>query len=79
MYKKNYFLLPLPPDTLEIVQISFSMLTLTTKIISTHQKNVTTSQIIEGDMEDSQRFRMPCFVQVRGRGRGRAAEADTQE
>lgn len=51
-------------ETLEIVQISFSLLTLTTKIISTHQKNITTSQVINGDMEDSQRFRMPCFVQI---------------
>ncbi|XP_071543041.1 XK-related protein 6 isoform X2 [Panulirus ornatus] len=51
-------------ETIEVVQVSFSLLSLASTVISTYQKNVTTSQIISGDMEDHKRFRMPFFVQI---------------
>lgn len=51
-------------ETMEAVQISFSMLSLSSKVISTYQKSITTQQIIDGDLEDSERFRLPCCVQV---------------
>ncbi|XP_045581211.2 XK-related protein 6 [Procambarus clarkii] len=51
-------------ETIEVAQLSFSLLTLAMKIISTYQKNVTTQQIINGDMEDNQQFKLPCCIQI---------------
>lgn len=53
---------------LEIVQVSMSLVTLATKLISTQQKTITTQQIINGDIDDNERFRLPCAVQVRFNG-----------
>ncbi|KAK3856881.1 hypothetical protein Pcinc_036833 [Petrolisthes cinctipes] len=51
---------------LEIVQVSFSLVTLANKLISTQQKTITTQQIINGDIDNSERFRLPCLVQLLG-------------
>ncbi|KAG7153311.1 putative XK-related domain-containing protein 3 [Homarus americanus] len=51
-------------ETIEAVQLSFSMVTLASKVISTYQKNVTTNQIINGDMEENERFKLPCLLQI---------------
>lgn len=53
-------------ETMEAVQVSFSLLTLASKVISTYQKSVTTQQIFDGELEDHERFRLPCCVQVLG-------------
>ena len=50
---------------MEVVQVSFSMLSLASKVISTYQKSITTQQIIDGELEDTERFTLPCCVQVR--------------
>uniref|UniRef100_A0A0P4WBM7 Uncharacterized protein n=1 Tax=Scylla olivacea TaxID=85551 RepID=A0A0P4WBM7_SCYOL len=55
---------------MEAVQVSFSLLTLSSKVISTYQKSVTTQQIIEGELEDNEKFTLPCCVQVRRREAG---------
>lgn len=55
---------------MEVVQVSFSMLTLSSKVISTYQKSITTQQIFEGELEDHERFRLPCCVQVSVEGKG---------
>ncbi|KAK8386294.1 hypothetical protein O3P69_010765 [Scylla paramamosain] len=51
-------------ETMEAVQVSFSLLTLSSKVISTYQKSVTTQQIIEGELEDNEKFTLPCCVQI---------------
>lgn len=55
---------------LEIVQVSFSLVTLATKLISTQQKTITTQQIINGDIDNNERFRLPCAVQVSRKNTG---------
>ncbi|KAG0727493.1 hypothetical protein GWK47_034540 [Chionoecetes opilio] len=51
-------------ETMEAVQVSFSLLSLSSKVISTYQKSITTQQIIDGELEDSETFTLPCCVQV---------------
>ncbi|XP_045136388.1 uncharacterized protein LOC123519291 isoform X4 [Portunus trituberculatus] len=51
-------------ETMEVVQVSFSLLTLASKVISTYQKSVTTQQVIDGELEDNEKFTLPCCVQV---------------
>lgn len=51
-------------ETIEVLQLSFSLFSLATTVISTYQKNVTTNQIINGDLEDNQRFKLPCCIQI---------------
>lgn len=55
---------------LEVVQVSFSLVTLATKLISTQQKTITTQQIINGDIDNNERFRLPCVVQVSRKNKG---------
>lgn len=53
-------------ETIEIIQVTVSLVTLSSKMISTHQKNVTTSLVVNGDLDDQAKFKLPCIAQISG-------------
>jgi len=53
-------------ETMEIVQVTVSLVTLSSKMVSTHQKNVTTSLVVNGDLDDQTKFKLPCIAQISG-------------
>ncbi|CAL4153915.1 unnamed protein product [Meganyctiphanes norvegica] len=53
-------------ETVEILQVTMSLVTLSSKMVSTHQKNITTSLVVSGDLDDHAKFKLPCIVQISG-------------
>ncbi|XP_076040277.1 uncharacterized protein LOC143024855 [Oratosquilla oratoria] len=53
-----------PVSLVEGVQLAFSLLSLSTTLLSTHQKNVTTTMIVAGDLDDKEKFSLPFRVKV---------------
>ncbi|XP_066944918.1 XK-related protein 6 [Macrobrachium rosenbergii] len=51
-------------EPIEYFQVSLSLVTLAANIISTYQKSISTAHIVSGEMDQHERFRLPCLTQI---------------
>ncbi|XP_064083416.1 uncharacterized protein LOC135199369 [Macrobrachium nipponense] len=51
-------------EPIEYFQVTLSLVTLAANIISTYQKSISTAQIVSGEMDQHERFRLPCHTQI---------------
>ncbi|XP_068212564.1 LOW QUALITY PROTEIN: XK-related protein 6-like [Palaemon carinicauda] len=51
-------------EPIEYFQVILSLVSLSANIISTYQKSISTAHIISGEMDQHERFRLPCLTQI---------------